>query len=95
MIIIKPSTIGNHIHRIYNEYLEMPGMRLTGAQARRLWSLDSVTCQTALDALIDVRFLTRTDDGLYVRLLSGAVDRTPPWMARGPLGDKARRNVAV
>ena len=30
--------------RIRAEYLEMPGLRLTTVQARRLWGRDDVTC---------------------------------------------------
>jgi hypothetical protein len=93
MKIPKILTLGDHIRRIYVEYLEMPGLRLTGAQARRLWDLDQATCQAALEALIDARFLTRTDDGLYVRVIEDAVDRTPPWMARAAGGDQ--RDAAV
>jgi hypothetical protein len=93
MKVSKTLTLGDHIRRIYVEYLEMPGLRLTGAQARRLWDLDPVTCQAALDVLIDARFLTRTDDGLYMRLIDDAGDRTPTWMATGAVGD--HRNVAL
>jgi hypothetical protein len=55
------------LHLIRAEYLEIPGLRLTRDQARRLWSLDSTTCDALLQALIDVRFLRRTSAGSYVR----------------------------
>src|SRR5688572_20900769 len=32
------------LHRIFSEYLEMPGLRLTRRQAQRLWGLDEETC---------------------------------------------------
>ena len=51
--------------RIRAEYLEMPGLCLTLAQAQRLWSLDRRTCETALNALVASRFLRRTDRGLF------------------------------
>jgi hypothetical protein len=54
--------------RIRGEYLEMPGLRLTPAQARRLWGLDQRECQQLLDALVLARFLKRTADGAYQRL---------------------------
>lgn len=51
--------------RIKAEYLQMPGLRLTLAQARRLWSLDTETCERALAALIEAGFLIRTPSGHY------------------------------
>jgi hypothetical protein len=53
--------------RIRGEYLEMPGMRLTPAQARRLWGLDTLECEHLLDSLVLSRFLKRTADGAYQR----------------------------
>jgi len=55
------------LQRIQGEYLEMPGLRLTTAQAQRLWGLDREVCETLLAALVDTRFLCRTRDGAYVR----------------------------
>ena len=40
------------LRRIRGEYLEMPGLSLTVAQARRFWSLDHETCTSLLDALV-------------------------------------------
>jgi hypothetical protein len=45
----------------------MPGLRLTLAQAQRLWNLETATCEDALSHLIERRFLSRTLDGLYAR----------------------------
>jgi DNA-binding IclR family transcriptional regulator len=56
------------LQRIRGEYLEMPGLRLTAEQARRLWSLDLGTCRSLLDALVDARFLSRSGDGKYFRM---------------------------
>lgn len=55
------------LSRIRGEFLEMPGMRLTREQARRLWALDDATCQTLLDALVETRFLTLQSDRRYGR----------------------------
>ena len=56
------------LQRIRGEYLEMPGLSLTAAQAQRLWSLDLPTCVELLEALVEAKFLGRTDDGKYFRL---------------------------
>ena len=48
------------------EYLEMPGLRLTSAQAQRLWGLDRGTCDDVLTALTRAHFLSRTKDGAFV-----------------------------
>jgi hypothetical protein len=53
--------------RIRGEYLEMPGLRLTTAQAQRLWNLDRGTCEHLLGTLVETRFLQRTRDGSFVR----------------------------
>ena len=53
--------------RIRAEFLEMPGLRLTSAQAQRLWGLDSDVCEIVLAALHDARFLRRLNDGTFVR----------------------------
>ena len=58
------------LRRIQGEYLEMPGLRLTIAQAQRLWGLDRSACDAALAALVDAKFLTRTQDGAFI--LSGS-----------------------
>ena len=52
--------------RIRAEYREMPGLRLTFAQACRLWQLDAATCEALLHQLINDRFLYKTNDGSYV-----------------------------
>jgi hypothetical protein len=48
------------------EYLEMPGLRLTKAQAQRLWGVDARTCEQLLAALTETHFLARTRDGSFV-----------------------------
>ncbi len=35
------------LQRVRAEYLEMPGLKLTAPQARRLWGLDCATCDAA------------------------------------------------
>lgn len=55
------------VRRIQGEFLEMPGLRLTPEQARRLWRLDERACEAVLGALVDARFLAKTRDGAFVR----------------------------
>lgn len=49
------------------EYLEMPDLKLTLAQARRLFGLPIDECQTALEALVTVGFLARSRDGAFLK----------------------------
>lgn len=59
--------------RIRGEYLEMPGLNLTCAQACRLWQLDDATCSAVLSRLVAEGFLARTPGGAFVaRLLPPA-----------------------
>ena len=56
------------IRRVQGEFLEMPGLRLTEAQARRLWGLDAASCGELLRELVDAKFLFRTRDGAFMRV---------------------------
>jgi hypothetical protein len=60
-------SIQDVVQRIRGEFLEMPGLRLTPEQARRLWRLDETACDAVLGALVDARFLARTRDGAFVK----------------------------
>ena len=60
-------SIQDVVQRIRGEFLEMPGLRLTPQQARRLWRLDETSCDAVLGALVDARFLARTRDGAFIR----------------------------
>jgi hypothetical protein len=60
--------IDDAVRRVKGEYLEMPGLSLTRGQAQRLWGLDRETCDALLGALVDARFLLRTDGGAFVRV---------------------------
>ena len=55
------------LQRIAHDYDEQVGLRLTPAEAQRLWDLDEATCRAALTALIDAGILYRTSDGQFVR----------------------------
>jgi hypothetical protein len=78
MVPVSPSMVAppsaQLLTRIRSEYGEMPGLRLTILQARRLWGTDILTCAAALQALEAAGFLACTRDGAYV--LAGAERRT-------------------
>lgn len=59
------------VQRIYSEYLEMPGLRLTSAQAQRLLGVEAALCTSALEQLVRAGFLRLTPSGQYVRLTDG------------------------
>jgi hypothetical protein len=52
--------------RIRGEFLEMPGLRLTSAQAARLWALDRGTSERILEGLTTSGFLFRSREGAYL-----------------------------
>jgi hypothetical protein len=54
------------VRQVRGEYLEMPGLRLTVEQARRLWRLDESACDAVFSTLLDAHFLARTRDGAFV-----------------------------
>lgn len=55
------------LRRVRGEYIEMPGLRLTTAQAQRLWGLERTVCEVLLTALVDTKFLFQTRDGAFMR----------------------------
>ena len=74
------------LRRVQGEFLEMPGLRLTQPQARKLWGLDAALCDALLGALVDAKFLFRTRDGAFMR-----VESAVPLKATLPL----RKNVVM
>ncbi len=76
------------IERVRAEYLEMPGLRLTAAQAERLWHLDRALCQAVLDALVDAKFLCVKPDRSYARVSDGAISR-PRTAVAPPITESA------
>ena len=63
--------VDDHTARIRAEYREMPGLKLTAAQASRFWNLSRHEGEKLLNALAAQGVLLRTHDGHYV-LLSGS-----------------------
>ena len=57
------------------EYEEMPDMKLSLAQARRLWDVPVDLCDAALGTLVSAGFLTRNRDGSFLRSGGDAVGR--------------------
>ncbi|MGE3841882.1 MAG: hypothetical protein AB7I50_09870 [Vicinamibacterales bacterium] len=62
------SQVEDVLRRIRSEYVEMPGLRLTVAQAQRIFGLDRATCEAVLEALVEAKFLRRVADSTFVRL---------------------------
>jgi hypothetical protein len=73
------------LRRVQGEFLELPGLRLTEAQARRLWGLDEASCEALLGALVDEKFLFRTRDGAFMRIEHAAPIKAS-LTKRGKLG---------
>jgi hypothetical protein len=55
------------VYRIREEFREMPGLRLTPAQATRLWGLERDTCTAVIDRLVASDYLRWTDTGSVTR----------------------------
>jgi hypothetical protein len=55
------------LSRVWREYAEMPGLRLTIKQAQRLWAMDEGVCAELLNSLVTARLLVRMSDGRYAR----------------------------
>ena len=55
------------VRRVQCEFVEMPGLRLTPAQATRIWGLDRDLCQAVIDRLVSTAFLRWTPAGAVTR----------------------------
>jgi len=63
------------LERLRAEFLEMPGLRLTVEQAHRFCGVDRAACASALDALVQEKFLSAKPDGSYARATDGDSSR--------------------
>jgi len=63
----KPLPDPELLRKVWREFVEMPGLRLTLEQAQRLWTVDADTCAPLLESLVDLELLARTADGKYAR----------------------------
>jgi hypothetical protein len=68
MIRTNDASADDLLRRLKAEFLEMPGLKLTMAQAQKLWALDSTSCSMMLETLVNVNFLWRTRDGAFMRV---------------------------
>jgi hypothetical protein len=59
--------VGSIARRIEAEFREMPGLRLTAPQVRRLWSLSQQDTEAALDFLSETGALIRDANGSYLQ----------------------------
>ena len=73
-----PADIRHALTRIQMEFMEMPEMRLTGAQMRRLLNLSVEVCELALATLVQSGFLTSAADGAFQRGVMPIRRSTPP-----------------
>jgi hypothetical protein len=65
--LVASAAFAEAITRARAEYLEMPGLKLTAAQAARLWSTDAALCSRVLSALVEARFLAVTPCASFIR----------------------------
>ena len=65
---VDETSLAAAVHRVKAEYLEMPGLRLTVAQAARLWQLNEAQSEVVLKTLVEMHFLVQTRNAAYARL---------------------------
>jgi hypothetical protein len=81
-----PTTLSDQtLERIRGEFLEMPGLQLTRAQARRLWGLEEGECGQLLEFLVETGFLCRRGRDSYARLTDGRLEHPHARMAKAEL----------
>jgi hypothetical protein len=65
---VSPMEVHALANRVRNEFIEMPGLRLTVRQAARLWGLEPSACEEVIDALVEAAFLRWTPAGAVTRI---------------------------
>jgi hypothetical protein len=65
-----PMELERVVCRVREEFREMPGLRLTPAQATRLWGLEYETCRVVIERLVASDYLRWTAAGLVTRVES-------------------------
>jgi hypothetical protein len=63
----RSAPLGTLLERVREQYREMPGLRLTRLQASRLFEVAPSVGATMLRALVRENFLTRSEEGVFVR----------------------------
>jgi len=58
------------VARVRAEFMEMPGLRLSTAEATRLWGMEHSVCSTVLESLVQASFLRRAQNGTFLRAQS-------------------------
>lgn len=74
------SEVREALVRIQMEYTEMPEMKLTLPQARRLMNLPLEACEVALATLVQTGFLVQLRTGVFLRR-SDQRSAVPPALA--------------
>ena len=64
---LKLLTLKHMERRLLREYLDLPGLSLTLAQAARLVSVDAPSCQLVLNDLVNAHCLAHSESGTYGR----------------------------
>ena len=62
-----PNVIVEAVYRLKGVFLEVPGTRLTVADAAQLSGFEPAVCRAVLKALEDAGFLGQRPGGLFVR----------------------------
>ena len=61
-----PARVKHCVDVVHHEYSDLPGLRLTEAQMRRLLGVDAPTCDAVLRRLEQEHFLRRTEGDDWV-----------------------------
>jgi len=77
--------VSDLIQRLRDEFIAMPGLRLTEPQVERLCTADTATSVSALQALVSAGFLRPTPDGRY-----GRADLVARAFSNPLVGERAR-----
>jgi hypothetical protein len=65
VLVPKPDRRESLLQEMSAEWSRTPQLRLSPIEVQHRWQLESSTCSELLNVLVDLKVLTRSEDGTY------------------------------
>jgi hypothetical protein len=66
LLVPKPDHRGELLRQMSDAWLNSPSLRLTRPEIQSRWHLDASTCSQLVNLLVDLKVITRDEDGNYI-----------------------------
>lgn len=65
VLVPKPDRRESLLQQMSDEWSKSPQLRLSPTEVQHRWQLESSTCSELLNVLVDLKVITRSEDGTY------------------------------